>query len=75
MHVKSKYGSNAKLLLTYCDSVYYEVPSKNIYQDILQDIDLFYTTEYAQDHTPATQSNTIQEIGKCLGKMKRMELY
>ena len=37
MHVKRKYGSNAKMLLTYSDSD--DVTTKNIYQDILQDID------------------------------------
>ena len=46
-------GLNAKtkLLLTDTDSLCYEKKTDNIYQDILQDINLFDTSEYAHRHT------------------------
>ena len=64
-YMKRKYGTKAKLLFTDTDSLCYEVKTEDIYQDMLQDIELFDTSEYAQDqplHSPRNK--------KALGRMK-----
>ena len=48
-YMKKKYASNAKLLFTDTDSLCYEVQTTDIYQDMLEDINLFDTSEYRQD--------------------------
>ncbi len=64
-HMKPKYDCHAKLLFTDTESVCYEIKTNDVYQDMLQDIDLFDTSEYAQDHPLYSLTNT-----KVLGKMK-----
>ena len=64
-YMKPKYGCNAKLLFTDRDSVSYEIKTDDIYQDMLQDIDLFDTSEYARNHPLHSLTNK-----KVLGKMK-----
>jgi hypothetical protein len=49
-YMKQKYGDNAKLLFTNTDSLCYEVKTRDIYQDMLEDTELFDTSEYIQDH-------------------------
>ena len=49
-YMKQKYGGNAKLLFTDTDSLCYEVKTREIYQDMLEDTELFDTSEYIQDH-------------------------
>jgi hypothetical protein len=62
-YMKQKYGANAKLLFTDTDSLCYEVKTPNIYQDILEDPELFDTSEYAQDH-PIHSVRSKKVIGK-----------
>jgi hypothetical protein len=64
-YMKQKYGANAKLLFTDTDSLCYEVKTHDIYQDILEDAELFDTSEYAQGHLLYSTRNK-----KVLGKMK-----
>lgn len=64
-YMKQKYASNAKLLFTDTDSLCYEVQTVDIYQDMLEDINLFDTSEYTQDHPLHSTANK-----KVLGKMK-----
>ena len=64
-HMKAKYGCNAKLLFTDTDSLCYEIKTDDIYQDMLQDINLFDTSEYGQSHSLYSLANK-----KVLGKMK-----
>ena len=64
-YMKPKYGCSAKLLFTDTDSLCYEIKTDDIYQDMLQDIDLFDTTEYGQNHPLYSLTNK-----KVLGKMK-----
>ena len=64
-HMKPKYGYNAKLLFTDTDSLCYEIKTDDIYQDMLQDINLFDTSEYGQSHPLYNLANK-----KVLGKMK-----
>ena len=63
--MKPKYGCNAKLLFTDTDSLCYEIKTGDIYQDMLQDIDLFDTSEYGQNHPLYSLANK-----KVIGKMK-----
>ena len=49
-YMKQKYGDNAKLLFTNTDSLCYEVKTRDIYQDMFEDTELFDTSEYIQDH-------------------------
>jgi hypothetical protein len=65
--MKPKYGCNAELLFTDTVSLCYEIKANDIYQyqDMLQDIDLFDTSEYAQDHPLYSLTNK-----KVFGKMK-----
>ena len=44
--MKQKYASKAKLLFTDTDSLFYEVRTTDIYQDMLEDTNLFDTSEY-----------------------------
>ena len=64
-HMKPKYDCHAKLLFTDTHSLCYEIKTNDVYQDMLQDIDLFDTSEYAQDHPLYSLTNK-----KVLGKMK-----
>ncbi len=64
-YMKPKYGCSAKLLFTDTDSLCYEIKTDDIYQDMLQNVDLFDTSEYAQDHSLYSLTNK-----KVLGKMK-----
>ena len=64
-YMKQKYGCDAKLLFTDTDSLCYEIKTDDIYRDMLQDIDLFDTSEYARNHPLYSLTNK-----KALGKMK-----
>ena len=64
-YMKEKNGAKAKLLFTDTDSLCYEVKTHDIYQDMLEDAELFDTSEYAQDHPLYSLMNQ-----KVLGKMK-----
>lgn len=59
------YGTKVKLLFTDTDSPCYEVETEDIYQHVLQGIDLFNTSEYAQDLPLYSPRNK-----KAFGKMK-----
>ena len=65
VYMKPKYDCNAKLLFTDTDSLCYEIKTDDIYQDMLEDIERFDTSEYAQDHPLYNLANK-----KVLGKMK-----
>ena len=64
-YMKPKYGCNAKLLFTDTDSLCYEIKTGDIYRDMLQNVELFDTSEYAQNHPLYSLVNK-----KVLGKMK-----
>jgi hypothetical protein len=64
-YMKPMYGCDAKLLFTDTDILYYEIKTNDNDQDMLQDTDLFDTSEYAQDHPLYSITNN-----KVLGKMK-----
>ena len=64
-YMKQKYCAKAMLLFTDTDSLCYEVKTRDIYQDILEDAELYDTSENAQDYLLYSTWNK-----KVLGKMK-----
>ena len=64
-YIKEKCKSDARLLFTDTDSLCYEVVTENIYDDMLQDVHLFDTSEYRQDNPLHSTINK-----KVIGKMK-----
>nr|XP_042911395.1 uncharacterized protein LOC122272170 [Parasteatoda tepidariorum] len=65
LHIKNKYGSNAKLLFTDTDSLCYEIRTEDIYHDMIENIDLYDTSDYPQNHFLYSDKNK-----KVFGKMK-----
>ncbi|CAG8798789.1 3697_t:CDS:2, partial [Cetraspora pellucida] len=49
-HLKKKYGDRVKLLYTDTDSLIIEIETENIYQDMIDDCDLFDFSDYPEDH-------------------------
>ena len=64
-YVKKKYGENSKLLLTDTDSLCYQIQTSDIYLDMQNDLHLFDTSNYPQDHFLFSNMNK-----KVLGKFK-----
>ena len=64
-YIKKKYGQCAKLLFTDTDNLCYNISTENIYEDMMRDIHLFYTSEYNPEHPLYSTENK-----KVLGKMK-----
>lgn len=64
-YIKNKYNSQAKLLFTDTDSLCYEITTEDVYRDMLEDSNLFDTSDYPKDHTLYSDNNK-----KVLGKMK-----
>jgi hypothetical protein len=63
--IKTKYGSNARLLFTDTDSLCYEIQTEDIYRDMENCSDLYDTSNYPKDHPIYSDVNK-----KVLGKMK-----
>ncbi|XP_071085832.1 uncharacterized protein [Haliotis cracherodii] len=63
--IKLKYGARAQLLFTDTDSLCYSIQTDDVYADMLEDRDLFDTSEYHNDHPLYSTKNK-----KVLGKMK-----
>ena len=49
-YLKKKYGNQVKLLYTDTDSLIIEIETENIYQDMIDDCDLFDFSDYPEDH-------------------------
>ena len=64
-YIKKKYGENSKLLLTDTDSLCYQIQMSDIYLDMQNDLHLFNTSNYPQDHFLFSNMNK-----KVLGKFK-----
>ena len=65
-HMMKKYGSdNAKLLFTDTDSLTYHITTPDLYQDMLEDQDLYDTSNYPKDHPLFSNKNK-----KVIGKFK-----
>jgi len=64
-YMKVKYDERAQLLFTDTDSLTYLVETDDIYRDMSQKSDIFYTSNYHHDHPLHDMTNA-----KALGKMK-----
>lgn len=64
-YMKPKYNEDAQLLMTDTDSLMYEVQTRDIYEDMHADLDMFDTSDYPKDHKLYSEKNK-----KFLGKMK-----
>ncbi|CAG8766433.1 14490_t:CDS:1, partial [Ambispora leptoticha] len=49
-HFKKKYGDRVRLLYTDTDSLIIKIETENIYQDMIDDCDLFDFSDYPEDH-------------------------
>ena len=63
--IVKRYGDKQRLLFTDTDSLCYEIKTHDVYQDMLQQIDEYDTSEYPRDHFLYSETNK-----KVLGKMK-----
>ena len=63
--IKETYGQRAKLLFTDTDSLTYEIQTDDLYDDMLQSLDFFDTSDYPKDHFLYSEKNK-----KVLGKFK-----
>ena len=64
-HILPRYGSNAKLLFTDTDSFCYQLTTQDAYADMKEDLDLYDTSDYPQDHPNYSAKNC-----KIIGKFK-----
>ena len=64
-YMKAKYGNGLKILFTDTDSLCYYINTEDIYNDWIDDKDLFDFSEYPPDHTLYDTANK-----KVIGKMK-----
>ena len=65
-YVKPKWGDRVELLMTDTDSLVLEIRTKDVYEDIKDDIpELFDTSNYPKDHPLYTEQNK-----KVLGRFK-----
>src|ERR1700759_1967509 len=65
--IKQKYGKKAKLLFTDTDSLCYEIQTRNVYQDMYNDKDLFDLSEINDPRYDKYKDNTNKKV---LGKFK-----
>ena len=64
-YVKNKWGEKAKLLMTDTDSLAYVISTRDVYEDIQDDLDLFDTSNLPKEHPLySTRNATV------MGKMK-----
>ena len=62
-HIKPKYGGNSKLLLTYTDSLIYEIETGDFYKDISADVkDRFDTSDYPPNHPSGIPSGFNKKV-------------
>ena len=64
-YMKLKYGINVKLCFTDTDSFLYHIVTEDIYQDMANDIEIYDTSSYPNDHFLHCMTNK-----KVIGKMK-----
>ena len=64
-HIKKMYGSSATLLFTDKDSLAYVIQTNDIYEDMMNSIDLYDTSDYPNHSQLFSLKNK-----KVIGKMK-----
>ena len=65
--IKPKYGKKAKLLFTDTDSLCYEIQTKNVYEDVYNDKDLFALSEINYPRFEKYKDNINKKV---IGKFK-----
>ena len=65
LFVFCRYGEKAQLLMTDTDSLVYHIETKDVYADVLADLDSYDTSDYPSSHPAFSTRNK-----KVLGKMK-----
>ena len=67
-YIKSKYGSEAKLLYTDTDSLIYEIGAEDFYRDIAGDVETWFdTSEFDASHPSGIQTGVNKKV---IGMMK-----
>ena len=67
-YIKSKYGSEAKLLYTDTDSLIYEIGAEDFYRDIAGDVEIWFdTSEFDASHPSGIQTGVNKKV---IGMMK-----
>ena len=46
-YIKNKYGNNSKLLFTVTDSLVYDIKTKDVYEDVSKDKEMFDFSNYS----------------------------
>ena len=64
-YIKNKYGNNSRLLFTATDSLVYKIKTKDVYEDVSKDKEMFDFSNYS------TKSKYFADSRKLVaGKMK-----
>ncbi|GFT61428.1 uncharacterized protein NPIL_182961 [Nephila pilipes] len=56
-HIKKRYMDKANLLFTDTDSLTYEIETDDIYKDMGENLDVYDTSDYPQDHALYSEKN------------------
>ena len=64
-YIKNKYGNNSKLLFTVTDSLVYDIKTKDVYEDVSKDKEMFDFSNYSPKSKYFDDSNKL-----VAGKMK-----
>ena len=64
-HLKAKYGPRCELIYTDTDSLLFDIPTEDIYEDMAEDIHLYDKSNYPKEHLLYSGTNK-----KVLEKMK-----
>jgi len=63
--IKKRYGNKSKLLMTDTDSLVYDIETEDVYKDMVDDSDIYDTSDYPVDHYLHSATNK-----KIIGKFK-----
>ena len=58
-YIKNKYGSNSKLLFSVTDSLVYDIKTKDVYEDVSKDKEMFDFSNYSPKSKYFDDSNKL----------------
>ena len=58
-YIKNKYGNNSKLLFTVTDSLVYDIKTKDVYEDVSKDKEMFDFSNYSPKSKYFDDSNKL----------------
>ena len=61
-YIKNKYGENAKLLDIDTDGVKYHIKTEDIYKDMNENINIFDTSNYSENHQSGIRSGVNKKV-------------